>query len=105
MPHKEEATEFTPSEYPPFPEGDEFPCVELSTISLQKLSDHDATEENRVLEACKGRGFFYLDLAGTEDGETISESSGDICRVAERFMSLPMDTKMKYTPYQKSLFG
>ena len=105
MPHKEEYTEFRPSEYPPFPEGPDFPIVDLQSISLQKLIDHDQTEEDRVLEACKGRGFFYLELAGPESGETILEGSGDLCRVAERFMALDTDEKMKYTPRQKTLFG
>ena len=90
MPHKTEYTEFRPSEYPPFPEGEDFPCVPLASISLQKLIDHDTNEENRVLEACKGRGFFYLELDGAESGETILEGSGDICRVAEDFYQLPM---------------
>lgn len=105
MPHKEEYTEFRPSEYPPFPENEDFPTVELNTISLQKLIDHDAEEEDRVLEACKGRGFFYLELAGPESGQTILEGSEDICRIAEGFMGLEMTEKMKYTPKQKSLFG
>ena len=105
MPHREEYTEFRPSEYPPFPGGEDFPTAPLEEISLQKLLDHDSFEEDRVLEACKGRGFFYLELAGPESGETILEGSADLCRVAEAFMSLEMDEKMKYTPRQKSLFG
>ena len=105
MPHKEEYSEFRPSEYPPFPESDEFPCVPLESIALQKLLDNDSTEEDRVLEACKGRGFFYLELGGTEAGETILEGSANLCRVGEGFMKLEMDEKMKYTPKQKSLFG
>lgn len=105
MPHKEEYTEFRPNEYPPFPDSPEFPLVQLETISLQKLLDHDSAEEERTFEACKGRGFFYLDLAGAESGETILQGSGDIAQVAERFMGLPMDEKMKYVMKQKSLFG
>lgn len=105
MPHKEEYTEFTPQAYPPFPESDEFPCVELATISLQKLLNHDSTEEDRVFEACKGRGFFYLELAGTDAGETILNGSEDLARVGERFMALPTDEKMKFTPRNKELFG
>ena len=105
MPHKEEYTEFTLEQYPPFPEGAEFPTVELATISLQKLQDHDPTEEDRVFEACKGRGFFYLELAGPEAGETILKGSEELARVGERFMALPTDEKMKYTPRNKELFG
>ena len=105
MPHREEYTEFTPQKYPPFPESEEFPTVELQTISLQKLLNHDSTEEDRVFEACKGRGFFYLELGGPEEGETILNGSEEIARVGEHFMALPTDEKMKYTPKRKQLFG
>ena len=103
MPHKEEPAEFTPNEYPPFPDGPK--TVELQTISLQKLLDHDAAEEDRTFQACKGRGFFYLELAGPESGETILKGSEEIARVGERVMALPMDEKLKYTPVKKTLFG
>jgi isopenicillin N synthase-like dioxygenase len=105
MPHKEEYTEFTPNEYPPFPDSSEFPTVELQTISLQRLIDHDGNEEQRVFEACKGRGFFYLELAGPEEGETILKGAEDIARVGERFMALDTEEKMKFTPNKKELFG
>ncbi|KAK5167033.1 uncharacterized protein LTR77_007762 [Saxophila tyrrhenica] len=105
MPHREDYTEFTPEQYPPFPDSQEFPGVELKTISLQKLLDHDSTEEDRVFEACKGRGFFYLELGGPESGETILKGSEEIARVGERFMALPNEEKMKFTPNKKELFG
>ncbi|KAK3705735.1 hypothetical protein LTR37_013178 [Vermiconidia calcicola] len=105
MPHREEYSEFTPEQYPPFPDSPEFSSVQLETISLQKLIDHDTTEEDRVFEACKGRGFFYLDLAGPESGETILKGAGEIAQVGERFMALPADEKMKFTPKNKELFG
>ena len=105
MPHKEEISEFTPDQYPPFPEGEEFPCVELQTISLQKLVEYDAAEEDRVFEICKGRGFFYLDLAGPESGETIRRGCEQIGHVGAQTMALPMEEKLKYLPKQKQLFG
>lgn len=105
MPHKEEYTEFTPEQYPPFPESEEFPTVPLETISLQKLIDHDPPEEERIFEACKGRGFFYLDLAGPESGETILKGSEDICHVGEQVMALPLEEKMKHQMRNKELFG
>ena len=105
MPHKEEPTEFTPNQYPPFPSSPEFPTVELQTISLAKLLAHDSEEENRVFEACKGRGFFYLELAGPEEGETILNGADELALVGERFMSLSTEEKMKFTPNKKELFG
>lgn len=105
MPHKEEVNEFTPDRYPPFPDDPQFPCVELQTISLQKLLNHDAAEEDRVFEICKGRGFFYLDLAGPESGEIIRKGSEEIARVGAETMALPIEEKLKYLPAHKQLFG
>ena len=105
MPHKEEPTEFTPDQYPPFPSSPDFPAVELQTISLAKLLAHDSEEETRVFEACKGRGFFYLELAGPDEGETILNGAEELALVGERFMALQTEEKMKFTPNKKELFG
>ncbi|KAI1163803.1 Clavaminate synthase-like protein [Nemania serpens] len=99
MPHKEEAPssarEFIPDQHPEFPDG--FPTVALETISLAKLlSDEDGAEADRVFEACKGRGFFYLDLAGCAAGETIARGADRAAAVAEDVFRLPLDEKMAY---------
>ena len=96
MPHAEAYTEFTPDLYPPFPDSPEFPSFELETISLKKLLGKDASEQERIFQACKTRGFFYLDLADCEQGETIKTGADDICRVAERFFALPVEEKDRF---------
>ncbi|KAI1077961.1 putative oxidoreductase [Whalleya microplaca] len=103
MPHKEEHSEFTPNQYPPFP--DNVPTVELQTISLAKLLNSDAAEQDRVFDICKGRGFFYLELGGCDAGEVILRGADDIVLVGEEVFKLPVDEKMKYKPAQQSLFG
>jgi len=105
MPHKEENHEFTPDLYPPFPEGKEFHTVELQTISLKKLEANDEAEKERAFEAFKTRGFVYLELAGTENGNTIVQGADDVARAAERTFALPMEEKKKYMPGNKELFG
>jgi len=90
MPH---AVEFTPETYPPFPASPEFKTVNLETISLVKLLAEDAQEQDRVFEACKTRGFFYLELAGCERGETILKGADEICHMAEDFFKLPLAEK------------
>lgn len=104
MPHKEQP-EFTPSQYPPFPDDPEFPTVKLETISLKKLEDDDEEEKERAFQAFKGRGFVYLDLAGTKNGDTILHGADDVARVAERTFQLPLEEKMKYKLGNKELFG
>ncbi|KAI1824055.1 hypothetical protein F4861DRAFT_548980 [Xylaria intraflava] len=94
MPHAKEP-EFTPDQYPAFPDG--FRTVELETISLTKLLiDQDAAEQDRVFEACKGRGFFYLDLAGSEPGDTIVKGANRIAAVADDVFKLPLEEKLQY---------
>ncbi|KAI1637827.1 hypothetical protein F4809DRAFT_649626 [Biscogniauxia mediterranea] len=103
MPHKEETREFTPELYPDFPEG--FPTVELQTISLAKLLSGDAVEQERVFRECKGRGFFYLELAGCAPGEVIARDSHAMALLGEEFFKQPIDEKMKYSWSGNSLLG
>ncbi|KAI1128978.1 Clavaminate synthase-like protein [Nemania abortiva] len=98
MPHREESPldrEFNPDQYVDFPDG--FPTVALETISLAKLLvDKDPAEEERVFEACKGRGFFYLELAGCEAGDTIVQGADRVAAVAEDVFKLPLEEKLTY---------
>ncbi|KAF3010187.1 hypothetical protein E8E14_009645 [Neopestalotiopsis sp. 37M] len=104
---KDKYTEFTPEHYPPFPDG--LPTVALETISLQGLLDGEPEERSRMFEACKGRGFFYLDLraGGSEAGRILLEGAEQIARVGEETFDLPVDEKMKYAQGVKArtLFG
>jgi isopenicillin N synthase-like dioxygenase len=102
MPH---ATEFTPDQYPPFPSSPEFKSVDLETISLTKLLAEDSKEQDRVFQACKTRGFFYLELGGCENGETILKGADDICRMAEEFFKLPMEEKEEQRMQEGQLDG
>ena len=90
MPH---AVEFTPETYPPFPASPEFKTVNLETISLVKLLAEDAKEQDRVFEACKTRGFFYLELGGCERGETRWWRADEVCHMSEDFFKLPLADK------------
>ncbi|CAJ2512501.1 Uu.00g055160.m01.CDS01 [Anthostomella pinea] len=103
MPHKEEHREFTPALYPEFPDG--FPTLQLQTVSLSKLLQNDATEQDRVFEQCKGRGFFYLELGGCEAGEMILKLADDIAAVGEDTLKLPMAEKLQYQLQGRSLDG
>lgn len=102
MPH---AVEFTPNDYPLFPSDPSFKSVNLETISLTKLLSRDSAEQDRVFEACKSRGFFYLELGGCESGETILKGADDICRMAEDFFKLPMEQKEEQRMREGQLDG
>ena len=106
MPHKEESLDFTPEKYPPFPaDNDDFPTVKLETISLKKLEADDESEKARAFEAFKTRGFVYLELAGTENGETLVKGADEVGKAAARTFALEMSEKEKYRPANKELFG
>ncbi|KAI1109613.1 hypothetical protein F5Y14DRAFT_455877 [Nemania sp. NC0429] len=102
MPHREEEPpspkEFTPDQHPEFPDG--FPTVPLETISLATLLSSGGAkaeaEADRVFAVCKGRGFFYLDLAGCAAGETIARGADRIAAVAEAVFALPLAEKVAY---------
>lgn len=100
---RDQYTEFTPEAYPPFP--DDLPTVPLEVISLAQLlgngsgggdNNNNEAEQERVFEACRGRGFFYLDLAGCEAGEVLVRGAEQIARVGEETFALPLDEKMRY---------
>ncbi|KAK0274733.1 hypothetical protein LTR91_005778 [Friedmanniomyces endolithicus] len=106
MPHKESPTEFHPDRFPPFPnDPQQFPTVNLETISLHKLESNDPTEQERAFQAFKGRGFVYLELAGTDNGDTILRAADEVARAAEQTFALPLDEKLRFKPGNRELFG
>lgn len=105
MPHREEATEFTPEKYPPFPDSDDLALINLETISLRKIQNADETEQTRMFEACKGWGFFFLDLSDSEQGKVILDGANELCRVAEQAFKLPLEEKVQYRFGIKEFFG
>lgn len=105
MPHAAEYHEFDPSSYPPFPSGPDYPTIDLETVSLKKLLDHDEAEEQRVFEICCNKGFFYLHLADCEQGEAIEREANQICRIGEQFFAQPLDEKLKYKLSRENITG
>ncbi len=81
MPHSDHSPSPPPSSFanlPPFP--DNVPTAPLLRISLQKLLNGDADEEERCWNACRELGFFYLDLradGGSTQGTSQAEGIGN----------------------------
>lgn len=103
MPHKEQHVEFVPASYPPFPS--DLKTIDLQTISLQKIQNADAIEQDRMFEACKSWGFFYLDLSQSEQGDTVAQGAEDVARIAESVMALPLEEKQMYPFADGDIFG
>lgn len=92
---------FDPSSYPPFP--DDIPSVSLETFSLADLEKGDSTLQDRLFATCKTRGFFYLDLNGSQ-ASSLQQDAEDIARLATQVFALPQTEKDAY-PMKDSLFG
>jgi len=92
------------SELPPFPDG--LPLAPIARISHAKLLRNDGEEAERVLEACRTHGFFYLDLTDNDDGQTLLEESEDLLRLAYSAFDCSIEEKRKFALVKGvSLFG
>jgi len=96
------AREFNPSAYPPFP--DHLPTASLITISLSNLLGDDSSEANRLFEACKTEGFFYLNLKDTEAAPLV-ELSERLAGLAEDTFKIPQEEKDLCVPEPGTIFG
>jgi isopenicillin N synthase-like dioxygenase len=94
----------THSDLPPFPDG--LPLAPIARISHAKLLQDDPTEAERVLEACRTHGFFYLDLTETEEGETLLQESEDLLSLSRRVFDRPKEYKREFALVKGvNLFG
>ncbi|MCJ1383935.1 hypothetical protein MMC17_007049 [Xylographa soralifera] len=92
------------SSIPPFP--DDVSCAPLLKLSFKKLLGGDAGESNRLFEASKQLGFFYLDLCDSLEGDSILKDVDKLFKVGEQFFDLDVAEKQKYDiSGDKSYFG
>ena len=82
---------------PPFPEHIE--TAPLVSVSLDKLQAGDAAAANAFFSAGKELGFMYLDMNGSELGETIVQEAEALNAVQKEWFALP--TKVKDAFWQK----
>jgi isopenicillin N synthase-like dioxygenase len=75
---------------------DDVPTAPLVTISLRKLLSHDGAENERLFEASKSLGFFYLNMTGCEEGEALLNGSSTMFDLMEELYELPLEEKLKY---------
>jgi isopenicillin N synthase-like dioxygenase len=89
---------------PPFPAN--LTLAPIAIVSYHKLLRGDRDEAEHVLEAVKTYGFFYLDLRGTPEGETLLAESEQLHAVAKDAFAVPTDEKLQYALQRGvSLFG
>lgn len=89
---------------PPFP--NDVPTAPLLRISLNKLMNNDPDESSHLFTACKDLGFFYLDLSGTPQGQSILEDADKLFDVGKELYDLPLEEKQRYNvSVQTSFMG
>lgn len=89
---------------PSFP--DDVPTAPLLRLSLQKLLENNDEESQCLFTACKNMGFFYLDLRGTAEGESILRDANKLFDVGEKLFDLELEEKQTYDfSAQKSYYG
>lgn len=117
MPHstQDEASDcFEFADLPPFPS--DVPTAPLLRIELVKLLSGDEEEIDRLWNACRDLGFFYLylrqsDSESTDDkaainGDQLLLDADELFKVGKQFYDLPVAEKVKYDFKAKgSYFG
>ena len=79
---------------PPFAEGIE--TAPLVSVSYAKLEAGDKETSDAFFKACKELGFFYLDLFGSELGETLVTEAEKLDALQKEIFNLPHEVKDKY---------
>ncbi|KAB8217119.1 hypothetical protein BDV33DRAFT_232971 [Aspergillus novoparasiticus] len=73
---------------------DKTDIAHLEVLSFAKLASKDQTELNKLLEACRKQGFFYLDLAGSNVSHGLHQRLKALSLMKEWF-DRPSEEKMK----------
>lgn len=66
--------------------------MQLSSISLLRLQNDDATEKEKLFQACSNDGFFYLDL---RDHERLLSDYESLMDIIKRYFDQTVGEKMK----------
>ncbi|KAF7364638.1 putative 2-oxoglutarate-dependent dioxygenase At3g49630 [Mycena venus] len=67
----------------------------LPTIDFAKLTGGDASEAQRLLDACVTQGFFYLDLQGSDSSSKILADQYALLDVMKNYFDQPHEVKME----------
>lgn len=73
---------------------DKTDIAHLEVLSFAKLASKDQTELNKLLDACRKQGFFYLDLAGSNVSHGLHQRLKALSLMKDWF-DRPNEEKMK----------
>ena len=69
--------------------------ADLPTINYQELFQGNVREDQRLFEACKTWGFFYLDFRNGSVKDVL-KTVEEMYQLAEEIFDLPLETKLEY---------
>jgi isopenicillin N synthase-like dioxygenase len=90
------------SDHPEFPS--DVPTAQLRKVNLQKLTSGDVEESKKLFESCRS-GFFFLDLQGSQNGETLLGDVDIIFKLAKSVFDLDEESKQKHFLKTGTFFG
>lgn len=79
---------------PPFP--DDIKTAPLVSVKFEDLEKGNSEASAAFFKACKELGFFYLDLLGSELGESIVAEAEELNKIQREFFGLPNEVKDVY---------
>ena len=79
---------------PPFP--DDVPVAPIASASFAKLLANDDAEGQKVLDACRTYGFFYLDMRDCSEGQALLDESEQLLQLATKAFKPPLEEKQKF---------
>lgn len=71
-------------------------CANLKSIALVKLLAGDAETAKALVQACKEKGFFYLDFRSASTSRALQQVD-DLAVVGNDVFSLPLEEKEVYS--------
>jgi hypothetical protein len=77
--------------YPPFP--DDIETAPLVSISLAKLEKNDKAESDSFFKACRGLGFFYMNMEGSTLGDSLVSEAEQLQNLQKQFFKVPHEEK------------
>ena len=82
-----------------FPEH--LPTIELPYLSLAKVTEGDAEEAERVFDASRDLGCFWLDLSDHPLGRQLLQDVDKLLHISKEFCDLDLEEKNRF-PFNAS---
>ena len=71
-------------------------CADLKSIALDKLLAGDAETAKDLVQACKEKGFFYLDFRSSSTSRALRQAD-QLAVVGNEVFKLPLEEKETYS--------